>query len=111
MSGPFFTAIVHLPCASSSHQALVYYTFGALGGNLVAHMVLVSRFVSGTIFNPVYFLTFIQKKRFPPIVYLGIQILGRCGCSPELRVGTDALQTRCESRWAFKKKQIFKLMK
>lgn len=26
-------------------QALVYYTFGALGGNLVAHMILVSRFV------------------------------------------------------------------
>lgn len=23
-------------------QALVYYTFGALGGNLVAHMILVS---------------------------------------------------------------------
>lgn len=26
-----------LPCP----QALVYYTFGALGGNLVAHMILV----------------------------------------------------------------------
>lgn len=25
-----------------SVQALVYYTFGALGGNLVAHMILVS---------------------------------------------------------------------
>lgn len=24
-----------------SFQALVYYTFGALGGNLVAHMILV----------------------------------------------------------------------
>lgn len=23
-------------------QALVYYTFGALGGNLIAHMILVS---------------------------------------------------------------------
>lgn len=26
----------------SVFQALVYYTFGALGGNLVAHMILVS---------------------------------------------------------------------
>lgn len=28
----------------SVFQALVYYTFGALGGNLLAHMILVSRF-------------------------------------------------------------------
>lgn len=27
---------------SAISQALVYYTFGALGGNLIAHMVLVS---------------------------------------------------------------------
>ena len=29
----------------SDSQALVYYTFGALGGNLVAHMILVGLLV------------------------------------------------------------------
>lgn len=31
-----------LICVSDFSQALVYYTFGALGGNLIAHMILVS---------------------------------------------------------------------
>ena len=36
-----FAKTIHIK-PQSVFQALVYYTFGALGGNLVAHMILVS---------------------------------------------------------------------
>lgn len=73
-------------------QALVYYTFGALGGNLIAHMILVSWAANVNKGSA-------HWQRVKCLFSLGIQILGRCWCSTELRVGVNALQARGKSGW------------
>lgn len=82
-------------------QALVYYTFGALGGNLISHMILVSWFVCQLSNDTVTVFLKYKKMTFPLIVLLGIPILGRCGCSPELWVSTNTLSACGKSGWAF----------
>lgn len=45
-------------------KALVYYTFGALGGNLIAHMILVSKIVNNFIDSRTFLYSDIVNVRF-----------------------------------------------